>query len=149
MRYNPNDILDLATTNWTHIQTTNGEFIDTYYAWTIDVTSQIHLRNCLFIPSWSHKLLSNNQLAMKLNCNFFFNVFSSVLCRMLKENKLFDVLLERGVLYCVGEATLKGYPMLVYRFVKQQLWMWHRHIRYSSLRYWKKNLFPLLKPLKM
>ena len=68
MSYDPSDFLSSTSTTRTKIQTANGEFIPITQAGDVDITSEIHLKNCLLIPSLTHKLLSVSQLTKELNC---------------------------------------------------------------------------------
>ena len=68
MTYDPFDIISPTPTNRTHIQTANGECVSVTEAGTVDISSSIHLNNCLMIPSLSHKLLSISHLTKELNC---------------------------------------------------------------------------------
>ena len=58
MTFDFSDLLSNVPTNRTHIQTANGECIRVTQARTIDISFPIHLKNCLLVPSLSHKLLS-------------------------------------------------------------------------------------------
>ena len=63
-----NDIKNIKSTRRTHIQMAYGECIKVEKVGSTDVTSNLKLKNCLFIPSLSHKLLSISQLTKELNC---------------------------------------------------------------------------------
>ena len=43
-------------------------------AGSVNISSSIHLKNCLLIPSLSHKLLSISQLTKELNCTVLFTL---------------------------------------------------------------------------
>uniref|UniRef100_A0A803KSV8 Reverse transcriptase Ty1/copia-type domain-containing protein n=1 Tax=Chenopodium quinoa TaxID=63459 RepID=A0A803KSV8_CHEQI len=91
------------TSRRNQIQTANGEYIPVTQAGKIDVTSDIHLNNCLLIPSLTHKLLSDA-------------LTGEIIGRGT----------ERGGLYYVDEVAQQGNALLAYGSPKNQLWMWHR-----------------------
>ena len=62
MTFHPSDLLSSIPTNRTHIQTANEECIDVAQAGAVDISPCINLKNCLLVPSLSHKLLSVSQL---------------------------------------------------------------------------------------
>uniref|UniRef100_A0A803M5B1 Retrovirus-related Pol polyprotein from transposon TNT 1-94 n=1 Tax=Chenopodium quinoa TaxID=63459 RepID=A0A803M5B1_CHEQI len=101
--YDPSDISSPTHTNRTHIQTANGECVDVTQAGTVVISSSMHLKNCLLVPSLSHKLLSDAQT-------------EAVIGRGT----------ERGGLYYVDETTQHGKAMLTHGSPEHQLWTWHR-----------------------
>ena len=68
MTYDSCDIISFKLASGTHIQTTNGEYISVAQAGVVDISPSIYLKNCLLIPSLSHKLLSVSQLTKELYC---------------------------------------------------------------------------------
>ena len=50
------------------IKNANGEGIKVSGAKTISLTKNLTLKNCLFVPELSHKLLSVSQLTRELDC---------------------------------------------------------------------------------
>ena len=69
MSYDPNDFLTRDTPIKTIIKTANGEGIKVSGAGTISLTENLTLKNCLFVPDLSHKLLSVSQLTRDLGCS--------------------------------------------------------------------------------
>ena len=58
MTFDPSDFLSTHPTNRTHIQTANGEYVPVAQPGPVNISPSLHLKNCLLIPSLSHKLLS-------------------------------------------------------------------------------------------
>ena len=73
MTFDPCYFLSFHPSNRTHIQTANGEFVPVDQAGPVNISPFLHLKNCLFIPSLSHKLFSVSHLTKDLNCIVFFN----------------------------------------------------------------------------
>ena len=67
MTFDPSDFLSTHPTNRTHIQTANGEYVPVARAGPVNISPSLHLKNCMLIPSLSHKLLSVSQLPEILN----------------------------------------------------------------------------------
>ena len=63
-----NDIKNIKSTRQTHIQTANRVSVKVEKAGSTEVTSNLELKNCLFISSLSYKLLSIGQLTKEMNC---------------------------------------------------------------------------------
>ena len=68
MTFDPSDLLFIVLTSRTQIQTANGECVSVDGARIVDVSPSIQLKNCLFVPNLSHKLLYVSQLTKELNC---------------------------------------------------------------------------------
>ena len=62
MSYDPNDFLTHNKPMKDIIKTANGEGIKVSRVRTISFTKNFTLKNCLFVPDLSHKLLSASQL---------------------------------------------------------------------------------------
>ena len=86
------------------MQSANGECIGVTKADIVDISSSMHLKNCLLIPSPSHKLLSVSQLTKELNCTV---LMSSIDCIVqdARTGKIIGRGTERGGLYFVDELT--------------------------------------------
>lgn len=56
INFDSNDLLTHIPTSWSHIQTANGKCVWVHSAGLVDVSSSIHLKNYLLIPSLSYKL---------------------------------------------------------------------------------------------
>lgn len=68
MTCNQGDFILIGTTNKQFIQTASGELVKVEGERTINILPNIKLKNCLFVPKLSHKLLSISQLTSQLNC---------------------------------------------------------------------------------
>ena len=68
MTNNPADLIKITPTPCSKIQIANGEYVDITKAGTVEISSFIHLRNCLLIRSLIHKLLFVSQLTKELDC---------------------------------------------------------------------------------
>ena len=68
MSFDPNDFLTHDQPRKDIIKTANGEGIKVSGAGTISFTKNLTLKNCLFVPDLSHKLLSVSQLTRDLDC---------------------------------------------------------------------------------
>ena len=147
MTYDPSDIISFKPTSRTHIQTANGECISVTKAGTVDISPSIHLKNCLLIPSLSHKLLSVSQLTKELNCT---PLLTSDGCTVQDAHtgKIIGRGTERGDLYYVDETTQQSQAKLTRGSPVHQLWTWHRRLGHPFLPYFK-HLFPSLKSTVM
>ncbi|XP_057529817.1 uncharacterized protein LOC130808356 [Amaranthus tricolor] len=68
MTFDPSDFLSTHPTNRTHIRMANGDCVPVAHAGAVNISPSLHLKNCLLIPTLSHKLLSFSQLTKDLNC---------------------------------------------------------------------------------
>lgn len=67
MTFDPRDLLSIQIISRTHIQSSNGECIPVDQEGPIDISPSLCIKNCLLIPSLSHKLLFISQLTKELN----------------------------------------------------------------------------------
>ena len=72
MTFDPHDLSSIYFTPCTHVQTANSATIPVYQAGPADISSSLHVNNCLLIPSLSHKILSVSQLTKELHCTVLF-----------------------------------------------------------------------------
>lgn len=105
MTNDSSNLISVVPTNRTLIQTVNGEYIGVTKDGTVDISSSMHLKNCLLIPSLSHKLLFVSQLSKELNCT---NLISYADCFVLDAmtEKIIGRGTERVGLYFVDVSHL-------------------------------------------
>ena len=120
MTYDLSDIISPTPTNQTHIQTANGEYVGVTQAGTVDISPLIHLKNCLLIPSLSHKLLSVSQLTKQLNCTVLLTSDSCIV-QDAQTGKIIRRGTERGGLYYMDETALQSQAMLTRESPAHQL----------------------------
>uniref|UniRef100_A0A803N1T0 GAG-pre-integrase domain-containing protein n=1 Tax=Chenopodium quinoa TaxID=63459 RepID=A0A803N1T0_CHEQI len=143
MSYDPSDFISFHPTKRTQIQTANGELIPIDRAGKVDVSPNIHLNDCLLIPSLSHKLLSVSQLTKELDCTVLLTS-SGCMVQEAQTGRIIGSGTERGGLYFLDEATQHGNALLAHGSPEYQLWMWHRRLGHPSVGYLKR-LFPSFK----
>jgi Pol polyprotein/gag-pre-integrase-like protein len=147
MTYDRNDFISIGTTHKKFIQTASGECITVEGAETINILPGVQLKNCLFVPQLSHKLLSMSQLTEQLNCT----VLMESRCCVIQDLKTGITIgrgTEEGGLYYVEKVSQKGCATLARDSVEQQLWRWHRRLGHPSLEYLE-HLFPSLRRSKL
>ena len=151
MTHDPHDFNRLSTPVKIHIETTNGELVAVQGGGPIVFSKGLKLKNCLYIPALSSKLLSVSQVTNELNCVvLMFPVFCILQDILTKE--IIGCGTERGGLYYVDEVAQKGHAVLTHETVTRQLWLWDRRLGHPSFEYLK-ILFPSLftsniKPIK-
>lgn len=142
MTYDPNDFLNLGSSSKTYIETASGEHVEVKGGGAIEFSRNMKLKNCLYIPTLSSKLLSVSQVTKELNCGVLmyptFCILQDILTREIIGRGT-----ERGGLYYVDEVTHQGHAMLAHGTADRQLWLWHRRLGHPSFGYLK-MLFPSL-----
>ena len=121
---NDPDDLKITPTPRSKIQTANGECVDITKSGTVEISSSIHLRNCLLFPNLTHKLLFVSQLTKELDCTVLIQSDGCVVQDALA-GTIIGRGIERGGLYYVDETTQNGQAMLTCGSPDHQLWMWH------------------------
>ena len=104
MTFDPQDFTHHKPIHRSHIKTANGECVQVQSAGSVHVSPSMHLKNCLLVPSLSHKLLSVSQLTRELNCTI---LMTSTGC-VVQDAQTGTVIghgTERGGLYYVDETT--------------------------------------------
>ena len=124
------------------VQSANGGISLVEGGGTICVSPSITLRNYLYVPSLSCKLLSVSHVSKELNCVVLmytgFCIFQE-----LHSRKVIGCDTERGGLYYVDDVVQQGNAALSHGIVNEQQWLWHRRLGHPSLGYLK-LLFPSL-----
>ena len=106
MSYDLSDFLTHDTPMKDIIKTANGEGIKVSRAGTISFTKNLTLKNCLFVPDLSHKLLSVSQLTRDLDCTVLMKPECCVV-QHVQTGKIIGHGIERGGLYYLEEETQK------------------------------------------
>jgi len=133
MTHDPHDFDSLSTPVKTHIETASGELVVVQGGGSIIFSEKLKLKNCLYVPALSSKLLSVSQVTKELNCVvLMFSNFCILQDILTKE--IIGRGTEREGLYYVDEVVQKGYAMLAHGTVTRKLWLWHR--RLGTLRFY-------------
>ena len=146
MSFDLNDFLTHDKPRKDIIKTASGEGIKVSGAGTISFTKNLTLKNCLFVPGLSHKLLSVSQLTSDLDCTTLMKPGCCIV-QDAQTGKIIGRGIERGGLYYLEEETQKGKATLVRGSEERQLWTWHRRLGHPSVGYLEK-LFPNFVGLK-
>ena len=101
------DLLNTMFTPKKHIQTPNGDLVSIKSAGTVNITPNITLKNCLYLPKLSHKLLSISQLTKELNCTVLMTS-NGCIVQDARTGKTIGHGTERDGLYYVDEGLHQG-----------------------------------------
>jgi len=142
MTHDPHDFDSLSTHVKTHIETASGELIAVQGGGSIVFSEKLKLKNYLYVPVLSSKLLSVSQVTKELNCVVLMFSNFCILHDILKK-EIIGRGTEREGLYYIDEVVQKGHVMLAHGTVTRQLWLWHRCLGHPSFGYLK-ILFPSL-----
>ena len=138
--YDPNDFLTHDNPLKNIIKTANREGIKVSGAETISFTKNLTIKNCLFVPDLSHKLLSVSQLTRDLDCTVLMKLGCCIV-QDVQTGKIIGHGIERGGLYYLEEETQKGKAVLVRGLEERQLWTWHQRLGHPSVGYIEKHVF--------
>ena len=120
----------------------NGDCVPVAHAGAVNISPSLHLKNCLLIPTLSHKLLSVSQLTKDLNCTVLLTSDNCIV-QDAQTGTIIGRGTERDGLYYVDEVIQNSGAMLAHGSPAHQLWTWHRRLGHLSLGYLKR-LFPSL-----
>ncbi|XP_071740533.1 uncharacterized protein [Rutidosis leptorrhynchoides] len=109
MTFDKNDFHSESKTSKTQIKMANGGNVQVKGGGTIEISPTLKLKNCLYVPSLSHKLLSD-----------------------IKIGKIVGRGTERDGLYYVDEVTQDGIIMRAHGTSNRQAWLWHRRLGHPS-----------------
>ena len=140
MSYDPLDFHTHTKPKKNLIQTANGGYSLVEGAGSIELNPALKLKNCLYVPSLSQKLLSVSHVTKELNCVVLMHPHFCLL-QDIRTGKIIGRGTERDGLYYVDEVVQPGTAMLAHGTVDRKLWLWHRRLGHPSLEYLKK-LFP-------
>ena len=85
----------------------------------VTISPSLKLKNCLLIPSLSHKLLSISQLTRVLNCTVLMSS-SDCIVQDAQTGRIIGRSTEREGLYYVDETIKKGHTLLAHGFPDHQ-----------------------------
>ncbi|XP_076908792.1 uncharacterized protein LOC143565815 [Bidens hawaiensis] len=103
MTYELSDFATSTKPTKSYIQTTNGGIMNVKNGGTIEISPTLKLSNCLYVPSLSHKLLSD-----------------------IRTGAIIGRGTERQGLYYVDEVTQSGTVMLSHGTVEREAWLWYK-----------------------
>ncbi|KAJ0521521.1 putative RNA-directed DNA polymerase [Helianthus annuus] len=144
MTYEKSDMCSVSTPQKFEIHTANGEVLQVKGGGTIQISENMKLPNCLYVPSLSHKLLSISHVTKELNCVVLMHPTFCIL-QDIRTGKIIGRGTERQGLYYVDEVTRQGTVMLAHGSTDREAWLWHRRLGHSSSGYLHR-LFPKLFP---
>ncbi|XP_071688035.1 uncharacterized protein [Rutidosis leptorrhynchoides] len=142
MTFNKNDIIINTKPNKTRIKTANGGIIQVKGGGMVEISLTLKLKNCLYVPALSHKLLSVSHVTKELNCTVLLHPTFCIL-QDIRTGEIIGRGTERDGLYYVDEVTQDGSIMLAHGTPDRQVWLWHRHLGHPSAGYLH-ILFPSL-----
>ena len=140
MSYDPSDFQSSTPPFKIAIKTANNSYSLVEGAESIELTSTLKLKNCLYVPSLSQKLLSVSHVTKEVNCVVLMHP-GFCLLQDIRTGKIIGRGTEHNGLYYVDEVVQPGTAMLAHGTVDRQLWLWHRRLGHPSLGYLK-SLFP-------
>ncbi|XP_071687473.1 uncharacterized protein [Rutidosis leptorrhynchoides] len=134
MTFNKNDIIINTKPNKTKIKTANGGIIQVKGGGTVEISPNLNLKNCLYVPDLSHKLLSISHVTKELNCTVLLHPTFCIL-QDIRTGEIIGRGTERDGLYYVDEVTKDGRIMLAHGTPDRQAWLWHRRLGHPSAGY--------------
>ena len=140
--FDPKDFLHISEPTKTYVQTAGGDLARVEGAGTINISPTLRLSNCLFVPTFSHKLLSVSHVTKELNCKL---LMQPRFC-MLQDTKTGTIVgrgTERSGLYYVDEIAQQSMALLAHEPTTRKAWLLHRRLGHPSIGYLK-LMFPKL-----
>ncbi|CAA0818853.1 cysteine-rich RLK (RECEPTOR-like protein kinase) 8 [Striga hermonthica] len=144
MTFDPGDFVARSGPHRQSICDASGAVAAVGGAGTIEITKNLHLKNCLYIPSLSFKLLSVSHVTKELDC---YVLMAPTFCLLqdIRTGTLIGCGIERDGLYYVEEVTQPGVAALAHGSSERQAWLWHRRLGHPSVGYLR-SLFPHVFP---
>ena len=99
-------------------------------------SKKLKLKNCVYVPTLSSKLLFVSQVTKEVNCVVLMFFIFCLLQDILTKEIIRRGTKHRG-LYYIDEVAHKGHAMLAHGMVTRQLWLWHRCLGHPSFEYLK------------
>lgn len=122
MSYDACDFSTLTAPIKTVIRTANGGSSSVKGTGSIHISPTLKLKNCLYVPSLSHKLLSISHLTKELNCIVLIHP-TFCLLQDIQTGKIIGRGSERAGLYFVDEVNQQGTATLTHGTVDRQAWL--------------------------
>ncbi|XP_076933537.1 uncharacterized protein LOC143599475 [Bidens hawaiensis] len=134
MTYEISDMCLMSKPKKSRIHTANGEVLQVKGGGTIQISTNMKLSNCLYVPSLSHKLLSISHVTKELNCVVLMHPNFCIL-QDIRTGMIIGRGTERQGLYYVDEVTQQGTVMLAHGSTDREAWLWHRRLGHPSTGY--------------
>ena len=119
------DFIDFGEITKTYIRTANGELIAVKGAGTIEISPNLRLSNCLFVPSLSQRLMSVSHVTRELNCTLLMYPSFCIL-QDIRTRRIVGRGTENQGLYYVDGVAHHGSAMLARGSTKEEAWRWHK-----------------------
>ena len=133
---------DFSEDTQSYIRTASGELISVVGSGTIEISPTLRLKNCLYVPTLSQRLMSISHVTKDLNCTFLMHPNFCIL-QDIQTKRILGRGTEKKGLYYVDEIAQHGSAMLAHGSTKQETWLWHRRLGHPSPGYFK-LLYPNL-----
>ena len=131
----------------TLIKTANGNVASVEGARAVQISHNLSLQNCLFVPNLNYKLWSISQMTKELNCTVLLTSYSCIV-----QDAWTGRIIARGTkrdgLYHLNAEIQKGNATLAHGSLESQAWTWHRRLGHPLIGYLKR-LFPSLASLQL
>ena len=122
MTHDPYDFNILSTPVKTHTETASRELVAVQEEGSIVFSKKLKLKNCLYVPALSSKLLSISHVTKELNCMVF--MFSNFcLLQDILTKEIIGCGTKCGGFYYVDEVIHKGHAMLAHETVTRKPWL--------------------------
>ena len=146
MTFDKSDFESFHKSRRTHVETANGEISPVEGAGTVQISPNLKISNCLYVPSLTQKLMSVSQVTKELNCALLIQSKFCVL-QDIRTGTIIGRGTERHGLYYVDEEAQTGRVMLTHGATERDAWLWHRRLGHPSFSYLH-TLFPSFSKLE-
>ena len=134
MSFDASDFSDVTTTRKKYVQTANGHRIPMQGAGTIQISPTLQIKNCLYVPTLAHKLLSVSHVTRELECNLLMQPNFCIL-QDFRTGTIVGRGTEQRGLYYVDKMAQHGVAMLTHGSTESQGQLWHRRLGHPSIGY--------------
>lgn len=143
MTFDKNDLSVQSKPLRKYVQTASGHLTQVKAAGTINISPNMQLSNCLYVPTLSHKLLSISHVTKELNCTMIMHPHFCYL-QDIRTGEIIGRGTERSGLYYMDEISQSSKVMMTQGTDNHQAWLWHRRLGHPSIGYLR-LLFPQIK----